>query len=388
MTDAAVPITQVAVERFAEQYLTSIGCSIEKRGDRWDVTVPDRASTELPVGRFVLRCGDGPAESDDNVDRLHPESSFFRRLVTEASERAPVGKITVDSTDTEVELPDWATESGVSVSDATFTPYYDRTAAVVLFRISIETVSEYQSELLWTHAFDVRSMDPLPALEASFLELTSPDAGAIECEPLEMDSDDVSRLIDDTRERVVERVQPRIDQIHRDASRAAEREVEEYRRMQQQRIEELEVQLSNLSRRIDELSDSIQGSSDQSQRVRSLKKRKELKSEYEDIESEAAEIRRRRDRGFPEKQREIRNRHALEVVVTPLTFTQVDYERGELEMVLVDESATRTLTVGYGSGIGDMENITCDSCNRPLSEQNTLQTIEGGLRCKTCTTGE
>lgn len=386
MTDASVPITQSAVERFTEQYLESVGCSIEKQGDRWDASVPEQSNTDLPEAPFTLYCGEGLEEDAADANLLTPESSFFQQILTKATERVPTGKITINSDDTQIEPPVWIVESRVSVNDVAFTPYYDRTAVVILFRISIETVSEYQTELLQAFALDARSKDSLPTLEETFLEVTSLDSNLIEDGSLEIERAEIRRLINDTQDRAVERIQPRIDEIHQEASRAAESEIEEYRRMQQQRVDELEEQLSALSRRIDESSESVQNSSDQDERVQSLKKRRELKAEYEEIESELTKIQQRRDSGFPETQRDIRDRHALEVIVTPLTITQVDYERGELEMKLAEKSTQRSLTVGYGSGIGVTEEVACDVCECTLTRENPLQSIGNGLQCEKCTT--
>lgn len=384
MTDAAVPVTQSVVERFTEQYLTTLGCHIEKEGTQWDVTIPDEVDIGFASRRLVLVCETDPSKVDEGAEALHPESSIFQSLVAEASERNPTGKISIGSDSTQVETPSWLEKGGVSVQTANFTPYYDRTAIVVFYQISIETVSEYQQELLRTVALDVRSSDRLPGLEDSLLRITSPEDEPRSSEPLELDNERVSRLVEDGSETVVSQVQPQIDEIHQEASRAADSEVEEYRRMQQQRIEELQEKASNLSARIDDLSQSIQESTAQEERVQSLKKRKELRSEYSEIESELEEIQQRREHGFPNKQKEIRDRHSLEVVVTPLTVTEVEYERGEIEFELVDETATRTVTVGYGSGVGLTEKIKCDSCKQQLSEHNPLLTIRNGLQCVNC----
>lgn len=384
MTDAALPVAQSAVNQFTEHYLSSIGCTVDKEGDRWEVTVPDEAETQLQTGRIVLRIGEAVSESVEGEEPLHPESSFFQKIITEASGRAPVGTIRVESENAKIEMPPWLPDHGVNVMDTKFTPYYDRTAAVILYRISIETVSEYQTDLLRAIAVDVRTMDPLPTLEETFLGMTSPGDETTDTKPFGIEKEQANQIVTHARERVVERVQPRIDEIHQEASRAADAELEEYRQMQQQRIEELDGRLSNLSTRIDGLSESIQDGSGQKERVQSLKKRKELKSEYEAVESDLEEIRRQREQGFPEKQREIRGRHALEVVVTPLTITQVEYERGEIEFELADETTTRSLTVGYGCGIGVTDDIHCDVCERLLTQQNPLLTVKKGFQCARC----
>jgi hypothetical protein len=384
MTDAAIPITQSVVEQFTEQYLTSLESTIEKDGDWWDVTVPDQAETEIPSGQLVLFCGDAAADLGDNERQLHPESSFFQEIIGEASERQPTGKITIASEDTQIEIPQWLQKNNINVNDATFTPYYDRSAIAILYRISIETVSEYQTELLRMTAIDIRSRERLPNLEETFLESTLPTEPQIESQPVDIEKSAADELIAQTREQIVERVQPKIDEIHQEASRAADAEIEEYRQMQQQRIEELEEKKTRLSGRIQNLSESIQQSNDEGDRVEALQKRKELNSEYEDVDSELEELHHRREQGFPRKQREIRERHALEVVVSPLTITQVEYERGEIVLELEEGTVTRSLTLGYGDGVGITDELDCEFCHQTLGEHNSLRTIQDGLQCSQC----
>ncbi|CCQ37078.1 uncharacterized protein Nmlp_2928 [Natronomonas moolapensis 8.8.11] len=384
MTDAAIPITQSAVEQFTEQYLSSLGSTIEKHGNRWEVTVPDDVTTDLPSDRFVLLCDDAATELDKNERHLHPESSFFQELLADASERQPTGKVAIGSEDTQIEIPAWLQENNISVNDTTFTPYYDRSAIAILYRISIETVSEYQSELLRVTAIDIRSKERLPKLEETFLESTLPTESQIESQPVDIDKSTANELIAQSREQIVERVQPKIDEIHREASRAADAEIEEYRQMQKQRIEELEEKKARVSNRIEDLSESIQQGGDEGDRIEALQKRKELKSECEDLDSELEELRHQRERGYPKKQKKIRERHALEVVVSPLTITQVEYEQGEIEIELEEGMVTRSLTLGYGDGVGITEELECEFCNQAVGEHNSLRTIQDGLQCSQC----
>jgi chromosome segregation ATPase len=223
----------------------------------------------------------------------------------------------------------------------------------------------------------------LPTLEQSFLELSSPSIEAAKSSQPEIEAAEAQSLIDTARSRLVERIQGTIDRLHQDASRAADAEIEEYRQMQQQRIEELEKERSSLSTRIDELSERI-SSSDEKERVEALKKRKERKAEHKEIDAELTDLRRRREQGYPEEQREIRDRHALDVQVTPLTVTDVEYERGEIDLELTAEGITRTVTVGYGSGVGITDEIHCSVCGERLTEQRPLASLTDGLRCGIC----
>jgi hypothetical protein len=383
MTDAAVVLTQSMVERFTEQYLQSLGCTISKDGHRWNVTIPEDAETELPVGEIELLCGSEATQENSERTLLHAESEFFQDILEEAIGAAPSGKIILTGENTDVQIPDWLQKSPVTLRESEFIPYYDRTAIVVLFRASIETVSEYQKELLRAVAVDARSKSHLPNLEETFLRKLTPGNIEVSCESPELRRDNAIQLVEVTQKLVADQVQPEIDEIHQEASRAAEAEVEEYRQMQEQRIQELQEQHSEISSKIETLSEEI-SSTQQDQRVQALQERKELKREYEDVESELSEIETRRDRGFPERQREIRQRHALDVSIRPLTLSEIEYERGDIEFILEEDGLTRSITTGYGIGLGVTEEIHCDSCNQPFADLDHLQTIREGVQCEGC----
>ncbi|WP_135806763.1 MULTISPECIES: hypothetical protein [Halorussus] len=383
MTDEALAVTQSLVEDFAERYLESLGGTIEKRGDTWEVTIPDNNDTELPAGSLSL-LSDAGRDKDSAGEPLHPESEFFQRILREAAERRPTGKIPIEADRDDVAIPQWIKEGDVEVSEIQFTPYYDRTAIVVLFEVSIETVSEYQQELLRAIAIDHRSEQRLPALEETFLQMTSiPTNSSPTTTELSLSRSDARSLLGTAQDQLMQSIQNEIDEVHNEASRAADAEVEEYRQLQQQRIQELEEERSKLSSKIDELSEAI-NSSDQNDRVEALKKRKEAKAEYEEVDSELRTLHERRDQGFPQKQEEIRKRHALDIRVTPLTVTQVEYERGELDIELVEQGVSRTVTLGYGSGIGTTDTVQCSSCDSVLSVDNPLKTVKGSLQCRAC----
>lgn len=384
MTDASISVTQSVVEQFTERYLRSIGCSIERSDDHWLVSVPDDIDTEITHGRHTLIRGEGtPDDDDDRTKRLHPESAFFQQLLREAGERSPSGKLSIES-ESDIESPEWIQNGAVEVQSAQFTPYYDRTAIVVLFRVGIETVSEYQQQLLRAVAVDTRSEESLPKLAETFLGTTTVESESATSGAVQLTKTDVRPLLETARELLLESVQGQLDDIHREASRAADSEVEEYRQMQQQRIQELQEEHSNLSSKINELSEKI-NTGDEDSRVQALRERKELKSEYEELDETLNELQERRDSGFPNRQREIRERHSLDVQVTPLTLTEVEYERGEIDFELIDGSIHQTVTLGYGSGIGVADTVRCSSCERELTERNPLQTISDGLECQSCT---
>ena len=386
MTDTALPVTQETAESFAETYLTSLGCSIEKRDRVWAVTVPEGAETEALEGTSEVAVGHGDPEEFAGVDgHLAPESALFQRLIEEAAQRTPVGAFEIAATTDEITPPDWIRDGPVEVSEADFTPYYDRLAVVFLFQISIETVSEFEQKLLHAIALDARSHDELPELEETFLQVTTVDETLQETTPpSRVDATDAEQLIDLGREAVVDRAQSRISEIRRDASRAAEAEVEDFRQMQQQRLRELETRLNTLNEKIEDLQRSAEETDSEEQRVEDLRQRKELRNERDEVTSELQDIKDRRDRGFPDKQAAIRDRHSLEVSVAPLTMTEVEYERGEATFELEQDGVNRSITIGYGSGVGVTEDFHCESCDRVLTEENPLRTITDGMKCENC----
>lgn len=388
MTDAALPVTQSAVEQFTDQYLTALGCTVEKDNERWTVEVPSSAETEVVSDSTTLYCGYDDEKTEEKIS-LHPESAFVQELLSEAAERAPVGHITIPTNRTEIILPDWLIDSPVTVTDTEFIPYYDRTALVILFRVRIETVSEYQQELLRAVAVDARSSEILPNLAETVLELNTQSDIRIESssmsESTSLNQSELKERVDTARSHLMQNIQPTIDDINQQASRAADKELEEYRRMRQQREQELEEELSNLNSRIDDLSSQIERASKE-HRVQLLKERKQLREEYEETESALSTLRTRQNQGFPDQQREIRDRHAIEVTVTPVTMTQVKREQGDIDIHIELNTTTRSLTLGYGAGVGIMEAVHCELCGQQFGNHRVLNSWHSGPRCNRCST--
>ncbi|WP_440992064.1 hypothetical protein [Haloarchaeobius baliensis] len=385
MTDASVAVTQTRVERFAEKYLKAVGCSIEKRNEKWAITVPDDADTELPTGEIPVICGDPDRELDSDEELLHPESSFFHKLLEEASRRCPRGRLSIASESPEVSVPHWLETEGVRIDVVDFTPYYDRVAVVVLFRIGIETVSEYQEQHLEAVAIDSQSQKVLEQFEETFLAATSIDDETVESQIPGLDRSSVMQIIESASEAAVDRIRPRIGEVHEEASRSADAELEEYRQMKEAELAELDEKRESITTKIEEVSEAIQ-EGERDSRVDALKRRKELNEELEQVESKREDLREKRDKGFPQTQREIRERHALEVVSASMTVTKVEYESGEARFRIAGDRTSEMITVGYGAGVGITEEIHCDNCGESLSNSNPLSKFEEGLICEDCST--
>jgi uncharacterized protein YukE len=348
------------------------------------VSVPKTATTELfDAGELNLVCSSDP-ERIGEAKALHPESETFQKLLQEAADRAPVGRFELMDAETEIRLPDWLVESEVSVVSTQFVPYYDRTAVVGLFRIGIETVSEYQTTILRTAAVDANSMEQLPTLSEKLLARTTPDSVPIEATTTALDTTTIREAIDTLSDHLIDQVDPTITEIQEGATRAASSELDEYQELQDQRIQELEDKITSISDKVEKLSKRIDDVEDQAERLETLQERKELNSERDELQKELAQLTDARAAGFPTKRTEISNRHSLEVVIEPLTLTEFQYEQGELEVTIVDSSTETSVRVGYGNGVGVTEPLTCDRCESTLSGENPLRIDDGMICCTSC----
>ncbi|MFO7867106.1 MAG: hypothetical protein R6V02_09890, partial [Candidatus Aminicenantes bacterium] len=108
-------------------------------------------------------------------------------------------------------------------------------------------------------------------------------------------------------------------------------EFEEYRQLQEQRINDHRTEIDSLSNRLQNLSTDVDNANSQQQRVEALEKRQELKAEKEDLEAELEELLQEKKQGYAQKQQEIYRRHSIEVHTKTTASTLVTYERGEIK---------------------------------------------------------
>jgi hypothetical protein len=384
MTDAALPVTEAAVEQFADAYLTSLGADIEKEGRRWTVSLPDSAKTELELDDVVLQVASDPDAVDNGALAIAPGSSFVERMLDEAAERTPVGSLALTAEQWEIQLPPWLTAGPTEIVDEKFTPYYDRRALCILFHVGIETVSEYQREELHAVAVDLNDHEGRPELAESYLELTTTDGELTLPEGPELDEATLTQSMAAARDDVRRVIQDSIQETRERATRAAEVEFDEYRQFARERRDELEAELDNITDRIEEVTETIDNASTQSDRVEALRKRKDLRSERDSLRSELDELTAKIESGLPKKRREIRDRHSLTVRIRPTTATAIAYERGELTLTLRGKKTTTDLPFAYAVGSGILDDPICEQCGQGLTESNPLTLAEGqpiGLSC-------
>lgn len=372
MTDAALAMTERAVEGFVESYLSSLGADIRKDGRRWTVTLPKNADTDLSLDEATLVVTNDPDEVDVDEIALAPESSFVERLLDEAAERHLFGSLELTAETVDVQLPPWLTDGSLEVVDHSFTPYYDRKALCALYHVGIETVSEYQSEELRAIAIDLDGSSRLPALAETYLQLAEEDACGIEMgADIELGSQAESAL-ENARKAVETDVRSIVENIRERATRSATVELEEYREYARQRLDELDMELDRLSERIEDTTKTVEGTREQRDRVAALRERKELRRERNVLLDERDELRTEIETGFPERRRKVRDRHALTVRMRPVTLAAVTFERGELTISLHEGNSTVETSFGYAIGIGISDEQYCERCGAVLRESNPL----------------
>jgi predicted house-cleaning noncanonical NTP pyrophosphatase (MazG superfamily) len=384
MTDAALPLTSRSVERFVERYLSTLGATIEKpEPDRWRVSLAEDSQTELDLDGATLHVPrDG--EEPDGEYVVSPASPFVQRLLDEAAQRQPTGKMTLVGETLDLRLPPWLTTGDVEVVEQSFAPYYDRKALCGLFHASIETVSEYETEELRAVAIDTNTGERLTGLEETYLELTDVDPTN---GPEVTSGADLSRY-DETVGQALEvaekAIRPVVREVREKATRASNVELSEYQQYQQERLRELTDEADRLADRVEEANAAIDTAETQQERMEALRERKALRSELSAVEAERDEVAEELDAGFPEKRRDVRDRHSITVRLRPVALTLVTFERGELVVTLTTGGERGQLEIPYAVGVGATEEIGCGLCGHHLSEQNPPIPSQGTVVGESC----
>jgi len=371
MTDAALPVTERAVEQFVEAYTTSLGGAITKEGRRWSVGLPKDAATDLELDGAVLEIAADPNDVSEEAIAIAPESPFVERMLDEAADRTPVGSLSLTGDQVEIELPSWLTDGPVDAVERTFTPYYDRQAVCALFHVGIETVSEYQREELHAVAIDLNEHEERPRLAETYLELVGDEQRELD-EGRGIDEQTLTDALGAAQTALESELASTVRETRERATRAAEVELDEYQQYVRQRRDEVADEIDSLSTRIEEVTETIDTATQQEERVEALRKRKELQAELDDLREGLDDLTTQIEAGFPEKLREIRERHALTVRLRPVAATAVSYERGDLELGLRAGETTISKSHGYAVGAGIMEEVACDRCGQQLTEENPL----------------
>ena len=346
MTDASVGVTMERVKEFTKAYLDTIGADFHKvSDDRLRVSLPEEGFLSREFSEVVF----GEEATQEDEVAVGPETEFFKQLVEEATVEQRFGKVDISEV-AETELPVWIAEGGVSVRSYDFVPYYDRKAVVVLFSVSVETVSEYETELLHAVAVDTRSNDVLHGMEDALLEGIEEEPGAAE---VEVDEQRLNDAVEAAAIEVEQEVMPEIEEIRDKASKAAAVEMKEYRSLQEELLSERREEAEDIRKKIQEATETAEKTEERGERLAALREREELSDKLEDIETEIEEIESERSEDYPEKRREVYDRHSVDVRIEPASVTVVSYEKGDL----VVETSSDKLTFDYATGVGVTEDI-------------------------------
>ena len=384
MPDGALSITERAVEQFTEQYLSALGAETTVDGDRWDVSLPPEADTTLELDGATLLFGSNSDEPENGVIPVHPESQFVQEMLAEAKEQQTIGFAAFTTENTEIALPPWITAGDLTVESTDFAPYYDREALCMFFDVGIETVSEYQHELLRPVAVDLGTNEILNGLAETYLEATTLNHSHLQSAIGSYDAESIDTALATAREAIEEDVTPIVTETREKASRAADVELNEYRQLQEQRLDELAEQIGTLEEQINRLSETIEQTNDHEERVEALRERKWVRHKRDEFEEERAELTTARDKGFPEKHREVYDRHSLSVTIEPAAVTIVSFEKGEIDIGICDGNHSQSLRLPYGTGVGITEKSKCEQCGDPLSADNPGSLSNSGLIGKGC----
>ena len=384
MPDGALSITERAVEQFTEQYLSALGAEITVDGDRWHVSFPPEADTPLGIDDATLLLGSDSGESENGEIPVHPESQFVQEMLAEAKEKQTIGFAAFTTENTELALPSWITAGGFTVESADFAPYYDREALCVLFNVGIETVSEYQHELLRPVAVDLRTNEILDGLAGAYLEATTLDNSQLQSTAGSHDAESIDTALATAREAIEQEVAPIVTETQEKASRAADVELNEYRQLQEQRIDELAEEISTLEEQISRLSETIEQTNDHENRVEALRERKWVRHKRDEFEEEQSELTTARDEGFRKKRREVYDRHSLTITTDPASLTIISFEKGEIDITVRNESHSQSLRLPYGTGVGTTEEQQCERCGEALDGDNPAALSGSGLTGQNC----
>lgn len=384
MTDASATVSHEAAIDLAERYFHAIGAEILKQDDSWEVIIPESAETpfddgviEVSVSKEDVADFDGPS--------IRPESGFFEQITTAASKLAPVGVASLTSEKIDTSYPDWIEGGRLQVESAEFTPHYDRMALCCLVRVSVETVSEFESDYLRAITVDLRSLDRLAQMSTTFLgRYEDPMIWEHTDSELHSSESTLADAVDAAQQHAREEMSSHIQDTVNEAARNAAVEFDEYREYEEQRLEELTADIERIEEKLHDINSEFETVTDQHERVDLLEERQELRSELETLTNELETIKRRQDHGFPEKREQIYDRHSVEVKLHPYTASLIVYERGELDLELATDNGNHSVTVRYATGQGTTDDVKCSICQKQLSAENPGTLSSSGLIGEDC----
>lgn len=397
MTDASHPITVSALESLADLYLSTIEADVRKEDSVWEVTLPEWTDIGFcDEQHFELHFSELqglPAQSEGAYE-LTPGSSFTQSFLESIGTIQPTGSITLteDTVGEDHRVPEWFHPSNGDIVDTSFYPYYDRKAILSFVQVSVETVSDYETGFLRAVAVDISSGEVLVDLPETVLALAfQPDSTTSVQRSTEGvtnggvdEGSAVESSLSRCQEVSVEQVESELTDIRSRATRAAHEEFEQYRQLQQQRLQDTQSELNSIDSRLSSVGQKVDQAETRQARMDALQKRKDLTAEKEKLSEEREAILEKQSRGFQQKKRDIFERHSIEVRTTNVCSTLVAYERGELEIVFDITGSPSSLRVPYAVGEGMTDSVRCPQCGSEYSRDNRVKLPNGNIMCEEC----
>lgn len=400
----ALDRTQERLEDYLTAVFSTSEVTVDQQGDAWSITRQSDNPTGIdPLDNALTSAGDGKirllpeTEIEDSGETdielgpdeyvRAPDGDLVEAILEADAQSSPVGHWRVVDGITDIPDPGWLAGSPIQVTDRSFQPYYDRTAVCIGFEASIETVSEFEQTITIPIAVDLETGERLPQLAAWFNSITAepqPDDDRVEAVEKSLSSDALDSVLSSAQSHAESILSPKLESIRERSLRAVNVELEEYADLQDEKIEELREERERISEKLDAVGRELEEATNRSERLAAMEDRSELREEREEVESELEVLESQRKQDYPEKRREVRERHAVEVALEAVTVTVIEYEKGDIVLDLTEEDRSCSITVPYGRGVGITEEVVCERCSRSLDAQVAGQIGNEGVVCSSC----
>lgn len=312
-------------------------------------------------------------KSTEPKHTIEPGGQLVDDILASLSPLEPRIAIQIEDVGDELPNPAWLSRSALSTVEATFTPYFERTGVWTLVDVSIETVSEFEQDILLSVGVDPKTGDRLPLLEELGEQLTGTD-----------DIDIPGVTVDRRREQDIEpttletQIEPiieqkltaTIDSIRQQAANAASVEFEDYVEVQNERIASLETEIAELQEELTAIGQRLDQADSREERLEALEQRDAKQDELEAKQTELSELTGAKRDGFPSYQSKIRNRHSVNVETEIVAIIEATYPKGDLMLTVTDGTSEVSTRVAYGHRAAIFEQASCEGCGSVLTESN------------------
>jgi flagellar export protein FliJ len=409
--DISVSRSEEVSKAIVEAVLDASGAKVKRREDSWIVsgdsnTLPEPLATLIPessTGQIRIQF-EGEQEGSDSegettegdsnqvpIYNLGPKSELFEELLHSMGDSLPLYSGSISVTGESWPMPAWVTASSLEVSEVSFSPYFERTGIWFLVDISIETVSEFERDLLVAVGVDPDSGKRLPLLETLGEQYTGSYADREDAEPRALDvtiesslNTDPDTALSAVKSVTEEHLTPVIERIQRRAENEAGVEFEEYVEVQRDRINSLQEEISDLESDLEELRTTLEQVDSKAKRLETLEAQSQKRETLETKRREREKLVQSNRNGFPEYQKKVRERHAVNVRCTYVSAIEASYPKGDLFITLAGKDAQNTVRVAYGHHAAFFERPSCERCGTELTEKNPAAIFAGvicGERC-------